>query len=207
MKYPDQIKTVKSKKEYTYKEKKSVFIAEVLPVPDKQEVEEVLKNIKKKYYDASHHCYGFKLTDGTNKSSDAGEPGGTAGARILKAIEHFELNNVIVIVIRYFGGVKLGTGPLGKAYYSAAYGVINNSEIIIRELYQKIRITSEFEQLNIVHKVLSVYESRIESSEYNINAELNCLSPPKHLDAIRKELSDKGGGKIKFKHFDEYLYL
>jgi uncharacterized YigZ family protein len=205
--YPDDIKTITKVKEHKLKAKKSVLIAQIYPIQTQRNSEEIIKSVKKKYYDASHHCYAFKLADGTDKSSDAGEPSGTAGARIYNAIEHFEINNVLVIVIRYFGGVKLGTGPLGKAYYSAAFGVIQKCEIIIRKLYQTIQITSDFENLNLVHKILSTYESRIENSEYKKLVELKCLVVPKNSDKIKLELTNRSSGKVNYKPFSEYFYL
>ena len=175
MNYPDKIKTIKKQTEYTLKERKSVFKGVVFPVSKPKDAEEIIKSVKKKYYDASHHCYSFKLSDGTKKSSDAGEPSGTAGVKILNAIEHFCLTDILVMVIRYFGGIKLGTGPLGKAYYNTAHNAVEETEIITKTLHQKVKIISDFEYLSIVHNLLSAFDSKIVSTEYKNQVEVNCL--------------------------------
>jgi len=207
MNYPEKIKTIKKHAEYTLKEKKSVFKGMCYPVLKPENAEEIIKSVKKKYYDASHHCFAFKLSDGTEKSSDAGEPGGTAGIKILSAIEHFYLTDILVIVIRYFGGIKLGTGPLGKAYYIAAHNTIEETEIITKSLYQKAQIIADFEHLSTVHYLLSAFDSWIVSTDYKNNAEINCFLKTQNSDKIMKKLKDNSCGRIVYYLFDEYLYL
>ena len=99
---PEQIKTIKDFRQASIKEKASEFIAIVYPVDNKETAVNKLNEIRKKYYDASHHCFAYKLKNGDEKYSDDGEPNGTAGLRILNAIEHFDLTNVLLIVVRYF---------------------------------------------------------------------------------------------------------
>jgi len=207
MNYPDQIKTIRNSGKLTYKERKSVFISEIYPVSTTDEAEKIIKAVRKKYYDASHHCFALKLTEGTVKSSDAGEPGGTAGIRILNAIEHFELFNIILIVSRYFGGVELGTGNLGKAYYTAAYNVIEHAEIIEKKLFQKIQIKTNFELVNLVHKILSTYNSVIQKTEYGQEVNLSCLIAPKNRDEILNKLNNQSKNRVEYELKDEYLYL
>ena len=142
IKYPEQIKTIEKFSQKNYKEKGSEFIGRVYHVEQEKEIVETLNKLKKKYYNATHHCYAYKLLNGKIKYSDDGEPGGSAGIRILKAIEHFDLVNQLVVVTRYFGGTKLGVGPLGKAYYTSAYDVLERSEIVVKTLYYTIYITS-----------------------------------------------------------------
>ena len=103
--------------------KGSQFIGYAIKVISVQNAEEELSSIKKEHFDATHHCYAFKLNTGEEKYSDDGEPNGTAGVRILNAINHYNLTNIIIIVVRYFGGTKLGIGPLGKAYGDSAYDI------------------------------------------------------------------------------------
>ncbi len=207
MNYPDQIKTIRNSGKLTYKERKSVFISEIYPASTVVEAEEIIKKVRKKYYDASHHCFALKLADGQIKSSDAGEPSGTAGIRILNAIEHFELFNIILIVSRYFGGVKFGTGNLGKAYYTAAYNVIENAEIIEKKLFQKIKIKTNFEQVNLVHKILSTYNSIIQHTDYGQEVNLSCLITPKYRAEILNKLNNQSKNKVQYELIDEYSYL
>ncbi len=117
-------------------EKKSRFIANIFNVENKQEAEEKLKEIKKKYYDAKHNCFAFKVLDKNGiieKSSDDGEPSGTAGAQILNVIKKNNLNNTLIVVTRYFGGILLGTGGLTRAYSEAAAKALKNANLVKQE--------------------------------------------------------------------------
>ena len=98
MRYPDQIKTIEKFNQNSNKQKGSEFIGRVYHVEEENEIVETLNKLKKKYYDATHHCYAYKLLNGKIKYSDDGEPGGSAGIRILKAIEHFDLVNQLVVL-------------------------------------------------------------------------------------------------------------
>ena len=139
-KLPDKIKTIIKDSEFRFKEKGSVFIGLSFPINSEEDAESFLLSVRKKYYDATHHCYSYKLTDGTFKYSDAGEPNGTAGIRIYNAQNHFDLTGILTIIVRYFGGVKLGVGPLGKAYYETAYQNLKSSETEDRILHQQIQL-------------------------------------------------------------------
>jgi len=115
-------------------EKKSRFIANSCHIESKEEAEEKINLIKKKYYDAKHNCFAFSIVDKDGnlleKSSDDGEPSGTAGAPILNVIRKNNLNNVLILVTRYFGGILLGTGGLTRAYSNTALASIENGKII-----------------------------------------------------------------------------
>jgi putative IMPACT (imprinted ancient) family translation regulator len=104
---PSEIRTIRTGDEVKFKEKGSLFISQPFSIENEQSATEILREIKKKYFDASHHCYAWRLSDGNFKSSDDGEPSGTAGLRIMNAIDHYDLTNLIVIVTRWFGGTKL----------------------------------------------------------------------------------------------------
>lgn len=106
--------------------KKSTFITELIKVNDKGKVKDILSSIKNKYEDATHYCYAY-IIDDNRKSSDDGEPGGTAGIPIMEVLNKFELNYVICIVIRYFGGIKLGSGGLVRAYRKSVSDALNNN--------------------------------------------------------------------------------
>lgn len=118
-------------------EKKSRFIANAYHINDKEEAEKIISELKKKYYDAKHNCFAFSFIDEENnlteKCSDDGEPSGTAGAPILNVIKKNNLNNVLIVVTRYFGGILLGTGGLTRVYSAAASLAIENGKIIKQE--------------------------------------------------------------------------
>lgn len=206
MNLPEEITTIDSFNEATTTIKKSSFIAQVYPVSLEDEVKEYLTKVKKKYYDASHHCYAFKLANGIIRYSDAGEPNGTAGLRILNAIEHFNLVNQLVIVSRFFGGIKLGVGPLGKAYYQSAYQVLNDSKINTKQLFQKVTILSEFDQVSLIHRILSNHNSIILESEYQDKLELSCLLKAAESEAISQKISDAGKNRIILTIHPEFVY-
>ena len=129
-------KTIEKENSAEIVEKKSRFIANIYNVESKEEAEEKIKQIKKKYYDAKHHCFAFSIIEEngiTQKSSDDGEPSGTAGAPILNIIKSNNLQNVVIIVTRYFGGILSGTGGLTRAYSEAAGKVVEQSELIQKE--------------------------------------------------------------------------
>jgi len=126
------IKTIFSPVEVIYKEKRSKFMAFAYPVENEAEIKEKIAFLKKKYHDARHHCYAYIL--GADKAifrmNDDGEPSGTAGRPIHGQMLSKEVTNVLIVVVRYFGGVKLGTGGLRVAYKLAAKEVLENAIII-----------------------------------------------------------------------------
>lgn len=132
----EKFKTIYNDSEAEITEKKSKFIANLYYVNSLVEIEEKLKNIKKKYYDARHNCYAYRIVEDESiieRSSDDGEPSGTAGAPMLNILKKMELVNVLVVVTRYFGGILLGTGGLVKAYSEATKKALENSKFAIEE--------------------------------------------------------------------------
>lgn len=206
MNLPYQIKTIDEFKESILTEKKSSFIAQVYSAGSEDEVKGYLSKAKIKYYDASHHCFAYKFSDGYNRYSDAGEPSGTAGVRILNAIDHFELTNQLVIVSRFFGGIKLGVGPLGKAYYLVSHKVLNESKIVTKQLFQKMNITSEFDHVDIVHRILSKHNSIIVSTDYQNKINFSCLIKLIEIESISQKLSKLAKNKIIITPFQEFVY-
>jgi uncharacterized YigZ family protein len=204
---PEQIKTIKDFRQTSIKEKASEFIAIVYPVDNEETAVNHLNEIRKKHYDASHHCYAYKLKSGEQKYSDDGEPKGTAGQRILNAIQHFDLSDVLLVVVRYFGGTKLGVGPLGKAYYNASLEVLEDSEIFAKTLYQQIEIEADFNFVSHVHRVINHYSAIIADSEYSNIAKFNCYIRPNDYEKINIELSNLTNGQILIKRLPNQKYF
>lgn len=169
------IKTIIHSNEFKFKEKGSTFIGTAFPAQTISEAEEILDTIKKQYYDATHNCYAYKIHTEGEKYSDDGEPNGTAGIRILNGINKFELTNLIVISTRYYGGTKLGVGPLGKAYYDSAFGVLNESKIISLTEYHQIKLSFDYNLLSPVHKLLSDFKVRNIENKYDPNPIIECM--------------------------------
>lgn len=142
-----EFKTIEKENSAEIVEKKSRFIANIYNVESKEEAEEKIKQIKKKYYDAKHHCFAFSIIEEngiTQKSSDDGEPSGTAGAPILNIIKSNNLQNVVIIVTRYLGGILLGTGGLTRAYSEAAGKVVEQSELIQKEPGMEVELEIDY---------------------------------------------------------------
>lgn len=130
------MKTIKEDVSTQIIEKKSKFIANLFYVTSEEEAKEKLEKTRKKYYDAKHHCYAYRIADAKNvieKASDDGEPSGTAGAPMLHLLNKLELANVLLVVTRYFGGILLGTGGLIRAYTQVSQSAIEKSQILEEE--------------------------------------------------------------------------
>ncbi|MCX6170979.1 MAG: YigZ family protein [Ignavibacteriales bacterium] len=203
---PEQVKTISSESEFKLKEKGSTFISISKPIENIDEAITFLTSLKKKYYDATHHCYSYQLVDGTFKYSDDGEPSGTAGKRIFNAQSHFGLTDLITIVIRYYGGVKLGVGPLGKAYYDAAIHNLESSKTEEKFLHAMIEIEYEFEYSNLIHHLISKYQLIIQNHLFEPNPKLICLIRNSIINKFSSEVSSSSNSKILVKTTDQIFY-
>ncbi len=191
------LKTIKKNVSEEIVEKKSKFIADLVYVQSVEEAEEHINKIKKKYYDAKHHCFAYSIMTNegiVNRASDDGEPNGTAGAPMLNIINKNELINVLVVVTRYFGGILLGTGGLVRAYSESTLKAINSAQFVIEERGYEVQLEinySDFEKLSYYCKKNSI---NIINSEYGekiiCNLELNNEEKEKLLNNI-EELSFK----------------
>lgn len=157
-------------------EKKSRFIANAYNVESKEEAEEKIKQIKKKYYDAKHNCFAFSIIEENNvilKSSDDAEPSGTAGEPILNVIKKNNLKNILIVVTRYFGGILLGTGGLTRAYSNAASSVIEKCNIIKEEKGLEAIIELDYSENDKFKYYCEKNNIRITNIEYNENIKYN----------------------------------
>jgi len=144
------LKTIKENTSAEIIEKKSKFIANVYYIQSEEEAEEIIKQIRKQYHDAKHHCYAYSIMTKNgikNKMSDDGEPSGTAGMPMLNILVKRELVNVLVIVTRYFGGILLGTGGLLRAYSEATLQAIEKTEMVIEEIGYEVEIIIQYQEL------------------------------------------------------------
>ncbi|MDR2840499.1 MAG: YigZ family protein [Paludibacter sp.] len=161
-------RSIKSLSTGIYKEKGSKFLSFALPVSSGEEAKEIIKQYKKQYHDARHVCSAYMLGSERleSKANDDGEPSGTAGRPILGQINSFGLSNILIIVVRYFGGILLGTGGLVQAYKQAACEALQNAEII--EKNEEIEVEFEFNYLKIndIMSAIKKYEVNIVAQEY-----------------------------------------
>jgi uncharacterized protein, YigZ family len=155
-----------------YKEKKSKFLAFAYPVSTDEEIKKHLNDLKKDFFDARHHCFAYVL--GINRdiyrASDDNEPSGTAGKPILGQINSFKLTNILIVVVRYFGGTLLGTGGLVKAYSNAAADALHNSILVERTLNTTFNLSFDYEVMNNIMHIIK--EENLE--QLNQNFDLKC---------------------------------
>jgi uncharacterized YigZ family protein len=165
----DSYKTLESSAEGTYREKGSRFLAFGFPVRNEEDIRKILAGLRKKYHDARHHCYAYRLgtTGETYRVNDDGEPSGTAGKPILGQLLSNKLTQVLVVVVRYFGGTLLGTGGLITAYRSATADMIANSKIVERLVEIKVRLVFPYDMLNAVMRILKEESLSPADSEYD----------------------------------------
>ncbi len=203
----DRIKVISGSCEFKFKEKGSLFVGLAEPVESEENANEFLKVCKKKYFDASHHTYCYNINSEIVKYSDAGEPNGTAGIRISNAINHYDLTNLILVVVRYFGGTKLGVGPLGKAYYHTAFETLKSAGIIEKQAFQKAIIQFEYDQLKTIHHLLKKNNVQIEKMEYTPNPTIHVLIKPDLLDTLKKDIANFLSNKFTFTISDVVVYI
>jgi uncharacterized YigZ family protein len=156
MLFDDTYRTIAANSRLIYKEKNSKFISLAIPVKTEIEVNEHLRVIKKEFYDANHHCYAFRLGSDKNiyRFNDDGEPSGTAGKPIFGQILSFDLTNLLIVVVRYFGGTKLGVSGLINAYKTAARNLLTDSIIITKTIDETYNIVFDYKNMNSVMKIL-----------------------------------------------------
>ena len=170
----DEFKTIRDKSEGTYSELRSKFLACAHHVTTVEEAMALVEQYQKKYYDARHVCWAYMLgaERETFRSNDNGEPSGTAGKPILGQINSNELTDIIILIVRYFGGVKLGTSGLIVAYRTAAAEAIANAEIETRTVDEEYTFSFEYPLMNSVMKVARDMEARIINQSYDMDCQM-----------------------------------
>ena len=194
----DTYKALTAAGEAIYTEKRSKFYAFALPVKDEEEVKKLLTEYKKKYYDARHACYAYALgVEGDQtRANDDGEPSGTAGRPILGQIRSFNTTNTLVIVIRYFGGVKLGTGGLCVAYKTAAAEALSNATIEEKIITKVIKMEVPYSDADTAMRFIREEGAEIIQRDYTatttiLEAEIRKRDKEKLVERLKKILSLK----------------
>lgn len=194
--------TIKESKKVKLKEKGSIFIACAFPVSSEDEVKPCIDGIKKELFDATHHCFAFRIGKGNDeivRYSDAGEPRGTAGKPIFTAIQFKNLTDLLVVVTRYFGGVKLGMGGLSRAYHETAVKVLEQCEIIKKIKKLKIDFGVPLSLYGNVCKILSKYDCTISKTDFEENnVKVSLEIEEERSSGLKKDLMEAADGKIEF---------
>jgi uncharacterized YigZ family protein len=187
----DSYKTLESPAEGTYREKGSRFLAFGFPLQNEEEIRTILAGLRKKYHDARHHCYAYRLgpNGDTYRINDDGEPSGTAGKPIYGQMLSSNLTQVLIVVVRYFGGTLLGTGGLITAYRSATADMISHAKVIVRLVEVKVRLFFPYDMLNAVMKILKEESLSPGEADYNTMCTL--------VVKVRASSLDKLTGRVK----------
>ena len=187
----DEYRTISGTSEGYYTEKRSKFLAFAHHVDDVTEVKDIVAGYRKKYYDARHVCYAYML--GTERlefrANDDGEPSSTAGKPILGQINSNELTNILIVVVRYYGGVNLGTSGLIVAYREAASDAIAHATIETRQVEEIVRYSFAYPQMNDVMRIVKDMNPRIVSQIYDNTCEIVLSIRKSEAEQLKAKLS------------------
>ncbi|MDX9940852.1 MAG: YigZ family protein [Bacteroidales bacterium] len=182
----DTYLTIENPSKGFYKDKGSKFIALAWPVDNEEQIQEILTSVKKEYYDARHHCYAWILGhEGDHyRVNDDGEPSGTAGKPIYGQLLSAGLSNIFVVVVRYFGGIKLGVRGLIDAYKGATMDALQNATLVTKILYDHFQIDFDYFSMNDVMKVLKDNDLQ----QYDHQFDLNCSLKYKVRKSVSRQI-------------------
>jgi len=194
----DTYKTISGITAGIYKEKGSKFLSFAIPVHNAEDVKELVKNYRKEYYDARHVCYAYMIGSERKewRANDDGEPSGTAGRPIIGQIDSRELTNILVIVVRYFGGILLGTGGLVTAYKEATADALELSEIIEKTVDCQFTIHFDYILMNDVMHAVKEYNAMILSQSYDTDCFMALSIRMQDADTLIGKLHKISGLKV-----------
>lgn len=177
--------------------KRSLFIAHAGPAITADAAEEFIARDRKEFHDATHHCYAYRIDRDLFRFSDDGEPSGTAGQPILSMLDKSRLFRAVVVVTRYFGGIKLGTGGLLRAYAEAAETVLSKMPRIKVIPVEHLKVLYPYPFTNQFNKIVHKFNVKISHSDFQEEVRADLEIPVKHLAEFQAALLQAGAGKIK----------
>lgn len=192
--------TINKSVESIYKEKGSKFLSFLYPVTSVEEVKEYLTQLKKKYYDATHHCYAYIIgyDKETFRMNDDGEPSSTAGKPIYGQLQSNDLTNVLLVVVRYFGGTKLGVSGLIKAYKESSAECIALAEIVEKQVKHKYNIYFAYEDMNVVMNILKQNNAEQKNQIFDLNCQIEVLIDKRHSSKFESSIPPVSTIRIEF---------
>jgi uncharacterized YigZ family protein len=183
----DTYKTISNPSEgILFKEKSSKFFGYAFPISNEEEVKEFLLSLKKEHNSARHFCYAYQIgaENITYRANDDGEPNNSAGMPIYGQIQSFDLTNILIVVIRYFGGVKLGVGGLISAYKTTAQMALENSQIIQKTIDKHFLIKFDYKNMNKVMRVIKEKNLNIVNQKMELDCEIEISIRKKYAETI-----------------------
>ena len=182
------MKSVKNISEHKLIIKKSEFICTLIPLDDENLIDTTIKQYKEKYKDATHNCIAY-IIGHQERANDDGEPSGTAGLPMLNVIKKQELSNILVIVTRYFGGIKLGAGGLTRAYSQSVSEALKNAEIVEKHLVPLYKVTIDYGFTKKFEHLLKIHQIRYLNKEYTEKVTYQLYIEDEHFFEIIQELT------------------
>jgi uncharacterized YigZ family protein len=192
--------TIEKSVESIYKEKGSKFLSFLYPVSSVDDVKEYLTQLKKKYYDATHHCYAYIIgyDKETFRMNDDGEPSSTAGKPIYGQLQSNDLTNVLLVVVRYFGGTKLGVSGLIKAYKESSAECIALAQIVERQVKNKYNIYFAYEDMNVVMNILKQNNAEQKNQIFDLNCQIEVLIDKRNISKFESSIPPVSTIRIEF---------
>ena len=197
----DEFLIIKKRCRYEDKIKSSKFIATAMPVDSEESADNFISEIKKEFHDATHNCTAWRIGSLSKpffRFNDDGEPSGTAGKPILKAIESNELINICIVVTRYYGGTKLGTGGLMRAYGDTADKALKAGEIEKKHKTQNLTFTVSFDFTNVIHNIASNFKAKIKDTKYGDDVTFDIEIRGSKFSSFKDKLIEATNGQVKF---------
>ncbi len=196
--------TLKELCEYRFEDRKSIFIGFAKPVSNEEDAIEFIASVKKIYPDAKHWVYAYVLRENsTMRYTDDREPQGTAGMPVLDVIRKNGVTDAVIVVVRYFGGVLLGTGGLVHAYTEAALGALKGAKIIRYDTYAIVDIEASYSDYQKILPILSEFNFETKNTEYTDDVKISGTVRADMYDSLSKKLSEATSGRIKIALLDK----
>lgn len=197
-------KTIRSRCEASFIEKKSEFIGYLCPVTTEQEAIDFINEIRSMHRKATHNCYAYILRDNnTARHSDDGEPGGTAGVPIYDVLNKTGVTDIACVVTRYFGGIMLGAGGLVRAYSKGAAIALEAADILTMEIADSLKITTDYSFYGNITSIAAEFEAIIRNTEYTDNVSVFLDVKSELSEKLRDKLTDKCNGRVEIEFLDK----
>lgn len=203
-----EYKTIDGYAQTEWEVQKSRFISYVNHIENETQAQDFVNQIRKKHFDATHNCYAYIIGEhnDTQKSNDDGEPSGTAGVPILEVLKKNELSDVVVVVTRYFGGIKLGAGGLIRAYGKSATLGLEASVIVKKSVFNCYNLSMDYDLLGTLENYLHQKEIRIKDKNYTDKVDITILLPQNDSENTLKDITNLSAARCKITKLDT-VYL
>lgn len=191
MNQPESYLTIKAGSEGLFRDRGSKFIARAVPVTDSKEALEVVENMRKEYHDARHHCWAYRIgvSEGEWRVNDDGEPAGSAGNPIMGQIKSFDVTNIIVVVVRYFGGTLLGVGGLINAYKTATREALEAAVIVRKRITEKYIINFPYTRMKIVTRIIREEKLLQSDQKFELDCSITIDLPASKIEKVKQRFS------------------